>query len=324
MQEATEFETKFSSLLQQKDKGPARAHLVGGKSEDLMELSRVAKCRAVVLLDGKSDDVDVGAAAPRLLKLKKEKLDNSLLALAEAAKTGSPAPAKAKKAKGTLPAPGGKRPPGRPRGSKDTKPRKKRGLTPGGGPPEEGAEEPEESGQEAEETQEAQETQEEPEAAAEAPAETETPETPASPGIDQEALEKLLEGIDTRVDGKLQEVTDKVDEVVINVSALVKQLGQVGGQEKRTAEAAEKQNEMFAELHKHITVIYEQIGFLNESMSLAGSLIMDCSSEEYRQTVIDTIGEQAEERRKRMPNATRKEEEAKAAAEEAAAESKKS
>lgn len=323
MQEATEFENKFSSLLQQKDKGPARAHLVGGKSEDLMGLSRVAKCRAVVLLDGKSDDVDVGAAAPRLLKLKKEKLDNSLLGLAEAAKTGSPPPAKAKKAKGTLPAPSSKRPPGRPRGSKDTKPRKKRGLTPGGGPPdgeEEEAAEGEEAGQEA--GQEAQEAQEEPEATTEAPAETGTPETPASPGIDQAALEKLLEGIDTRVDEKLQEVTDKVDEVVINTSALVKAIGEAGGQEKRAAEALEK----FDELHKHIVTLYEQLGFLNESMSLAGALIMDCSPEEYRQTVIDTIEEQVEERRKRLPNATRKEDEAKAKAaeEEAAASSEKS
>jgi hypothetical protein len=312
MQEATAFETKFSSLLQQKDKAPARAHLVGGKPEDLMGLSRVAKCRAVVLLDGKSDDVDVGAAAPRLLKLKKEKLDKNLLDLAEAAKTGSPPPAKARKAKGTLPAPGGKRPPGRPKGSKDKQPRKKRGLTPGGPPPGEEAEPEAEA--------EAQETQEEPEAAAEAPAEPETPETPVSPGVDQEALEKLLEGIDTRVDEKLQEVTGKVDEVVINTSALVKAIGEAGGQEKRAAEALEK----FDELQKHIVTLYEQLGFLNESMSLAGALIMDCSPEEYRQTVIDTIEEQAKERRKRLPNATRKEDEAKAAEAEAAADAEKS
>jgi hypothetical protein len=290
--QSTEFEKKFSSLLQEGKKDDAKAHLVAAKDDDLKSLTRVAKCRAVVLLQGQADDVKNAAMAPRYLKLTKEQLQESLLeAVGEHKKTGKAAKPKAKKkAKGTLPSPG-------------KGPAKRRGLKPGGGPPPEGDEKPKDE----EEVEAAEETpDEEPETAQEAPEEADAPEdTPETPSVDPGATQELLEGIREDVKKVLADVDEKMGEVLINTNAVVKSLSEVKGQEQQSREALQK----FEEFNRNFQVLYEQNGFIIESLGMIGAGVMDCSPDEFRQLIIDQIEERAKERAEKMPKSSAKDEE---------------
>lgn len=283
---ASEFEKKFSSLLQEGKKDEAKDHLAAGGTGDLEGLTRVAKCRAVVLMQGQADDVKNAAMAPKWLKLSKAQLFEVLQQGVEEFKSSGKAKAKTKKkAKGTLP------------GKKKTR----RGLPPGGGPPPEGedTEESEEPKETAEEEVEAK----EPEKDAEAPEEPETTSDPSEPAsVDPGAAQELLEDIKAQVATQLEAVDEKMGEVLINTNAVVKALSEAKGQEQQSREALQK----FEEFNKNFRVLYEQNAFIIESLSLIGAGVLDLGSDEFRQMIIDQLEERAKEREKRMPKSTAK------------------
>jgi hypothetical protein len=286
---STEFEKKFSSLLQEGKKDEAKDHLTVGSTGDLEGLTRVAKCRAVVLMQGQADDVKNAAMAPKWLKLSKAQLFEVLQQGVEEYKSSGKAKAKLKKkAKGTLP------------GNKKTR----RGLSPGGGPPPEGEETAkEEEPDEAEESVEEEAEAKEPEKAAEAPEETETTSDPSEPAsVDPGAAQELLEDIKSQVAAQLEAVDEKIGEVLINTSAVVKALSEFKGQEQQSREALQK----FEEFNKNFRVLYKQNAFVVESLAFIGAGVMDLGTDEFRQMVLDQMEERAKERAKRMPKSTAK------------------
>ena len=289
--QSTEFEKKFSSLLQEGKKDEAKTHLATGKDDDIKGLTRVAKCRAVVLMQGQADDVKNAAMAPRYLKLTKEQLLDTLMdAVGQHKKTGKATPKQKKKAKGTLPSPG-----------KATKKKAvRRGLKPGGGPPAEGEEEDSQIAEDQEKAAAAEESEKAEEKAEEPETDKDSPETPS---VDPGAAQELLEHIKEEVSKQLEQVDEKMGEVLINTNAVVKALSEVKGQESQSREALQK----FEQFDKNFQVLYEQNGFLIECIAMIGSGVMDVSPDEFRQSILDQMEARAKERAEKLPKSTAKE-----------------
>lgn len=281
--EATEYEIEFSKLLQQGKKDEAKQHLAGGKADDLAGLTRVAQCRAVVLMEGESEDVETTAMAPKYLRLPADKLTQTLQEVVESYRaTGKGEAKKAKKAKM-----GG------------VKRKGTRGLKPGAPPPvddEEELKERDESTSSDEEADEAppQEVQDEPESSSE---DEDAPEPVLTGSINLGAVQELLEQVQLEVSKKLSEVDDKMGEALINVSALTKAFAAKGGQEKRLAEEMERISQ---KLDRPLEGLYEQQAFMIEALALIGSNVMDCSPDEFHKAVLGVMEERAKERRAQL------------------------
>lgn len=282
MREPTEFEVKFSKLLQEGDKDGARAHIASGKESDLKALNRVPKTRAIVLMEGQANDVNMAAVAPKYVKMTTEQMEEALLELVENYKSTGKADVlstKKKKKKG-----------------------KKRGLKPGGGPPkdDEGQEEEKASDEGAGEDEGAEEKTdggEKREDGSETPeGGEELPESALAGSINLSAVQELLEGVKKGVDTSLADVDEKMGELLINVSALSKAYSSKGGQEKRVSENLERIEGKIDKLH----VLYDQQGYMIEALSLIGSNIMDCSPDEFHKAVLSMIEDRAEERKKQL------------------------
>ena len=97
----SEFEKKFTQLLLEKDKTAARDHIVSAKAKktddgitypQLEEMTRMAKSRAIVLLEAKTDQVQQEAMAPKFLKMGTDALMDELVRQVQSYKNdGGPA-----------------------------------------------------------------------------------------------------------------------------------------------------------------------------------------------------------------------------------------
>jgi hypothetical protein len=273
---------------------------------DLEGLTRMSRSRAIVLLEGQTSQIEQEAMAPKYLRMTSPNLLAVLTEQVESHKAkGQPAKKAGKKKKAgprgingaAKPAPKAKaadtseqeeeeqeeeetvedtqpKKRGRPRGAKDKKPRKRRGISAKQeeAPPEDeqdAAEDEEEAKDDSEPTPE----EKKPQMAAQEPPQ-------ADPS-------KLM---------------DMIEQININVNALGTQMGKFKGQELNVTQELADQEKFMRGLAKNQQVIYEQLGFLVSGVQVMASELFGKSPDEFHQQVIEYMDEEAEKAKKLLPN----------------------